>query len=287
MTDVDAIRRYRENRFIDRDIARCTGMSLRAWREAIKRKAVRTVNTGRGRGRVRICDATTLKRAAVISALNQTGLSLSVAGQIALFVPYHTLLYTVCDPLVILFERSAENDPKTGLPPRIERPMVNWFDPLKPATADTETDWVIQIFENRFVGIRCDSSIDVTIFGDLRQRATRFVAWLPFPRRDQFAGGAVERIAQTLVDDGLVSFVAEYEDPSRWTKKTMKGLRRFGYQFEHHGDQADSLRVAAADAVRSPVFKTTINISLAIRKALRRYLGIEPTAPNNQVGEFE
>jgi hypothetical protein len=125
------------------------------------------------------------------------------------------------------------------------------------------------------------------IFGDLRQQATRFVAWLPFPRRDQFAGGAVERIAQTLVGDGLVSFVAEYEDPSRWTKKTMKGLRRFGYQFERHGNQADSLRVAAADAVRSPVFKTTINISLAIRKALRRYLGIEPTAPNNQVGELE
>ena len=29
---------------------------------------------------------------------------------------------------------------------------------------------------------------------------------------------------------------------------------------------------------RSPLFKTTINLTLAIRKALRRYLGIEPAA---------
>jgi hypothetical protein len=127
-----ALRRYRENRFVDRDITSCTGMSLRTWREAIKRKAVRTVHTGRGRGRVRICDAIALKRAAVISALNKTGLSLGVASQIALFVPNLTLLYTVCDPLVILCRRSADNDPKTGLPPRIERPLVNWFDlPLR------------------------------------------------------------------------------------------------------------------------------------------------------------
>jgi len=286
MTD-DAIRRYRENRFTDLDITCCTGMSPRAWREAIKRKAVRTVNTGRGRGRVRICDATTLKRAAVISALNQTGLSLSVAGQIALFAPYHTLLYTVCDPLVILFQRSAENEPKTGLPPRIERPVVNWFDPRKPATADTATDWGIEIFENHFVGIRYDGSIDATIFGDLRQQATRFVAWLPFPRRDQFAGGVVERIAQTLVADGLVNWVAEYEDPSRWSKKTIKDLRRWGYQLEHHGQPADSLRGAAAAVIRSPVFKTTINISLAIRIALRRYLGMEPTASNERIGSLK
>jgi hypothetical protein len=287
MTDFDvALRRYRGNRFVDRDITRCTGMSLRAWREAIKRKAVRTVQSGRGRGRVRVCDATNLKRAAVISALNQTGLSLDVAGQIALFVPFHTLLYTICDPLVILCQRSAEIDPRTGLPPRMERPVVNWFDLLTPASADAETDWAIEIFENRFVGVRYDSEA-VIIFGDLRQQARCFVAWLPFPRRDQFANSAISRIAQSLVSNDLLGYVAENEDPTRWTKKTINDLHRSGYRLEHHGDQFDSLRVAAAAAVRSPVFQTTINISLAIRKALRRYLGIEPAAPGDQTGELE
>jgi len=285
MTDFNvALRRYRENRFVDRDITHCTGLSPRAWREAIKRKAVHTVQSGRGRGRVRVCDATNLKRAAVIAALNQTGLSLDVAGQIALFVPFHTLLYTICDPLVILRQRSAEIDPTTGLPPRLERPVVNWFDPLKPASADAETDWVIEIFDNRFVGVHYDGGA-LILFGDLRQHATRFVAWLPFPRRDQFAGAAIERIAQSLVSYDLLGYVAENEDPTRWTKKTLKSLARFGYQLEHH-DRLDSLGVAAAAAVGSPVVKTTINISLAIRKALRRYLGIEPTASDDQTAEI-
>ena len=283
--DLDgAIRRYRENRFTDDDVTGCTGLSVRAWRELIKLKAVRTEETGRGPGRVRLCDATALKRAAVIAALNQSGLSLSVAGQIALFMPYHTLLYEVCDPIPILFQDSAEIDAQTGLPARIERPIVNWFDPLQPAKADAEVDWLIEIFDGRFVGVRYDSGKDaVTIFGDLCEQATQFVAWLPFPRRDHFAGGAIERIVQELRRDGLINFVAEWEDPTRWAKKLIKELHRLGYRFEHHESETDPLGMAAEAAIRSPIFKTTINPTLAIRKALRRYLGIEPVLTKAEV----
>jgi hypothetical protein len=155
--------------------------------------------------------------------------------------------------------------------------MVDWFDPLKPAKAEPGVDWLIEIFDGRFVGVRYDISKDaVTFFGDLRQQATRFVAWLPFQRRDQFTGGAVERMVQELRGDSVIKFVAEWEDPSKWTKKLIKELNRSGYQFEHHQGKTDPLCMAAEAAVRSPVFKTTINPTLAIRKALRRYLGIEP-----------
>jgi hypothetical protein len=279
MTDLDAaLRAYRENRFTDTDITRCTRLSVRAWRELIKLKAVRTEEIDRGPGRVRICDAITLKRAAVISALNRSGLSLAVAGQIAFFAPYHTLLYEICDPITILFQDSREVDHQTGLPPRLERPMVRWFDPHKPAKAEP-SDWLIEIFDGRFVGIRHDGTAKgtVIIFGDLRQQATRFVAWLPLPRRDQFAGGAIAQIAQELRgDDGLIKVIAEWEDPSLWPKKTRKELHQAGYQFEQHEGKTDPLCIAAESAVRSPVFKSTINISLAVRKALRRYLGLEP-----------
>jgi hypothetical protein len=284
MDSDDAIRRYRQNRFTDDDITGCAGLSVRAWRELIKLKAVRTEETGRGPGRVRLCDATTLKRAAVISALNQSGLSLSVAGQIAFFLPYHTLLYAVCDPVTVLFHYSTEIDAKTGLPSRVERPMVDWFDPLKPAQAEPGVDWLIEIFDGRFVGVRYDAGKDaVTIFGDLREQATRFVAWLPFQRGDQFAGGAIERIAQELRGAGLIRVIAEREDPSRWTKKSIKELHRLGYHFEHRKAKTDPLSIAAEAAVRSPVFKTTINPALAIRKALRRYLGIEPVLTKAEI----
>jgi hypothetical protein len=188
-----------------------------------------------------------------------------------------TLLYEVCDPITLLLQHSTEIDPKTGAPPRVERPMIDWFAPRKPAKADTAVDWLIEIFDGRFVGIRYDAGKDaVTIFGDLREQATRFVAWLPLPRRDQFAGGAIERMALELRGDGLIKFVAEREDPARWTKKSTKELHRLGYRFEHHAGTADPLCSAAEAAIRSPVFKTTINPTLAIRKALRQYLGIEP-----------
>jgi hypothetical protein len=187
-------------------------------------------------------------------------------------MPLHTLLYVVCDPLSILFQYSAELDPNTGLPPRLPRPLADWFDPLKPATAESDTDWLIEIFDGRFVGVRHDAHKDaVTIFGDLRDEATRFVAWLPL-RRDQFAGSAIERLALEVRGAGFIKFIAEYEDPSQWLKE----LRRMGYHFENHEGATDALCVAAESAVRSPIFRTTVNVTLVIRKALRRYLGLEP-----------
>jgi hypothetical protein len=279
----EALFRYRHGRFTDHDVTRCSGLSVRAWRELIGLEAVRTEEEqyGSGPGRVRTCDAHTLKRAAVISALHQSGLSLAVAGQIAYLMPFHTLLYELCDPLPILFKYSAELDPDTGLPPRLRRPLADWFDPLKPTIAESDTDWLVEIFDRRFVGARYDTRKDpVTIFGDLREQGTRFVGWLPFPRRDQFAGGAIERIAQEVRGPGFIKFIAEYEDPAKWLKE----LHRLGYRLENHDGEADPLLVAAQSAVRSPIVKTTVNVTFAVRKALRRYLGIEPPAPKVGIG---
>jgi hypothetical protein len=137
----EALRRYRQNLFTDNDVTHCTGLSVRGWRELIKERAVRTVTENRGRGRVRLCDAITLKRAAVIAALNRAGFSLAVSGQIAYFFPLHTMLYEICDPCKILLQRSADLDPQTQLPPRVQKPRADWFNPDRPAKAEPESDW--------------------------------------------------------------------------------------------------------------------------------------------------
>jgi len=192
--------------------------------------------------------------------------------------------WTTGAPITILFHYSTEIDSRSGLPPRVKRPIVDWFDPLKPANAEPGVDWLIEIFDGRFVGVRYDSGKDaLTIFGDLRQQATRFVAWLPFQPRNQFAGGAIQRIARELRGPGLIGIIAEWEDPTKWAKKSIKELHRLGYHFEHHKAKTDPLSIAAEAAVRSPVFKTTINPTLAIRKALRRYLGIEPVLTKPEI----
>lgn len=52
MDSDEALRRYREDRFTDDDVTRCTGLTVRAWRELIKTRAVRTIEEGRGPRRV-------------------------------------------------------------------------------------------------------------------------------------------------------------------------------------------------------------------------------------------
>jgi hypothetical protein len=278
-----ALRRYREDRFTDDDITCCAGLTERSWRELIKLGAVRTVADRRGPGRIRQCDAAALKRAAAIGALNQAGLSLPVSGQIAYFLPFHTILYEICDPCRILLERSADVDPLTGLPPRVERPRVSWFDPDKPAVFDPNADWLVEIYEARFVGVKYSVKGAPTIFGDLREAGTSFVAWFPNDARAQFSGGIIAELAQERLPTGarLIDAVVAWEDPGPWTNE----LRLLGYKFEQHDTDRDPLHQAAEATARSPVFKTTINVSLAIRKALRRYLGIEPAMSSYEMGE--
>jgi hypothetical protein len=276
----DALRRYHQDRFTDEDVTHCTALSVRAWRELIKVGAVRTATERRGPGRVRRCDSTTLKRAAVIGALNQAGVSLFVSGQIAYFIPFHTILYEICDPCGILLERSADVDPLTGLPPRIERPRVNWFDPDKPAVIDPSADWLIEIYEARFVGVKYSVKGAPTIFGALREGGTSFTGWFPTDARAQFSGSTIAQLAEEHLPPGarLIDAVVAWEDPRPWSKD----LHLLGYKTEQHDKKDDPLRLAAESTARSRVLTTTINVSLAIRKALRRYLGIEPVGLENE-----
>jgi len=267
----EALRRYGNGRFTDDDVVRCTGLSVRAWRELIKTRAVATVTESRGRGYVRVCDPTVLKRAAVIGALNRAGFSLAVSGQIAFSLPLRTMLYEICDPWMILFQRSPDLDPQARLPKRVEKPRANWFAPQRPAEADPESDWFVGVYERRFVGVTYSANQKPTIFGDLREDGASFVAWWPFRRRDSELGRVIEAFLSERPST-LVAFVTEWENPTKWPRE----LKSLGYSFEKHNHDDDPLCIAAEASTCSPLFTTTINVTLAIRKALRRYLGIEP-----------
>src|SRR5438874_11453550 len=143
MTFENRLSAYASGEFADQDVTSCTGLSVRSWRELIKAGAVQTTET-RGRGRIRTCNATTFKRTAIIAATNAVGYSLAVAGRLGYLLPFDQVLYSICDPILILLDPAAERDPKTGLRPRLKVPKADWFDP---ATADPEDDWLIEIYE--------------------------------------------------------------------------------------------------------------------------------------------
>jgi hypothetical protein len=277
----DALSNYRKGTFTDHDVTRSTDLSVRAWRELIKTRAVHTITDNRGPGRVRLCDATVFKRAAAIGALNRAGFSLPVSGRIAYFLPFHTLLFSICDPCTILLPRSANVEPEPGLPPQIEQPKADWFDPDKPAKANSETDWLIEIYERRFVGFIYSAKEEPWIFGDLRNEGTSFVAWFPFRRRGQFMGSAIAELTKELLPNRFVDFVAQWEDPQQVTKE----LGLLDYKYERHDADHDPLCLTAEATARSPLFKTTVNVTLTITKALRRYLGIEPEVLDSEMAE--
>ena len=272
----DRLRLYRIGRFTDEDVTGCTGLSVRAFRELIKLGAIRTITDRRGPGRVRACDATTFKRTAVIAAINAAGFSLAMAGRIAYFLPFEELLHVICDPLNVLFLHGADDDPETGLPPRRKTPTVDWFDPDMPAKVDPANDWYIEIYDGRFVAgnYKVRGQPDESfIYGDLRDDGSTFVSWLAFHDR------------RPVFDSRLKDFVdklnAKWEQPNAWSDRLDPNFLK--YQYEQHDAEGDPLRVAAEVAVRSPVCKTTINITLALRKALRRYLGIEPALTKPEI----
>jgi hypothetical protein len=271
-----ALRRYSAGQFTDDDVVRSTGLSVRSWRELIKLRAVRTVTENLGRGNVRICDQTVLKRGAVIGALNRAGFSLAVSGHIAYALPFHTLVYEICDPCAILLDRSQGVNSQTGLPPRLKEPKADWFQQDKIAAADVTSDWLLAIYEHRFVAAIYSANDEPTIFGDLREDGTQFVSWFPYRRRVRRLG----RVIEEFVLPSNLAAAAEWENPTAWSKD----LKNLGYEFEKHDEDDDTLCTAAQACRLGSLFTTTINVTLTIRKALRRYLDMEP-APGFDVYE--
>jgi len=73
------------------------------------------------------------------------------------------------------------------------------------------------------------------------------------------------------------SFIAKWQDPLTWADRLDPSF--LDYKYEDHNAEDDWLAITAEATIHNPIFKTTINVTLAIRKALHRYLGIEAAVP--------
>jgi hypothetical protein len=266
----DALRRYKTEKFTDADVTYSAVLSVRAWRELIKLGAVSTIKTGRGRGRIRTCDAATLKRAVILRALNHAGLSLKVAAQVLTFMPIDNRYFDEIDPLLVQFVASGGIDPLTKFYQPLAEPRADWFDPTKAARAEPDNDWLIEIADGRFVAVRHGVAGEPAIFGDLRNDGSDFVHWFTldayWETRDPGEPGEAEMGApwhQRIAD---------------WTKQVSaegKTDALKDHRFEDHSGDSDPLARAARNSFCNPVSKISVNLSLAVKKALRRYLKID------------
>jgi hypothetical protein len=259
-----ALARYQRNEFTDADVTACTGLSARSVRQLIKVGAVRTLSEVRGAGHIRRFDATTFKRLAVASAIHDAGLSLTLAGQLAYLLPGDTRLYAHYDPINVLFDTRLSFDSRGELPPRLETPRFDWFDADKPAAADPENDRLLEICDGRFVALAFKQRSEPLFYGDLREAGTQFVSWWPFQSHTS---------AMFSTDADVAP---KWEDPRSQANRI--DPKFLNYRYERHDGETDPLLLLARATAQRPVFKTSINITLALRLALRRYLEIEPAA---------
>ena len=111
------------------------------------------------------------------------------------------------------------------------------------------------------------------IYGELREDGMRFVSWFPFHRNT---------IAKAQLPDDIDKIFPKWADPAAWSDQLDPDF--LDYEYEDHGADGDPLAISAAVIARSPLFKTTVNVTLAVRIALRRYLGIEPALPDSETG---
>ena len=265
-----ALRWYQENRFTDGDIVGCTGLTIRALRELLKVGAVRSVTERRGPGRTRLFDATTFKRAAIIAALNAAGFSLAMAGRIAYFVPFEELLFAVCDPLTILFMHGTPINPDTGLPQPWPEPRANWYDPDRPAQADHD-DWFLEIYDRRFISALYkipDRADERFIYADLRDDGAKLVLWVAFHETRPVFNVPLKQFVDT--------FAAKWEQPNAWSDRLPSKF--LDYHFEDHSADDDPLRLRAEATARDATFTITVNLTSAVRRALRRNLGLDHAA---------
>jgi hypothetical protein len=266
-----ALRAYQDNRFTDDDIVRCTALTTRALRELLKVGAVHSLTERRGAGLVRIFDATTFKRAAIIAVLNAAGFSLATAGRIAYFVPFEELLFTVCDPFTILFMHGAPVSADTGLPRALPEPRADWFSTDRPPEDDPENDWFLEIYERRFIGAlyKIPGALDQRfIYADLRNDGTKLVLWLPFHETRPVFNLPLKQFVDV--------FAAKWAQSSAWSDRLSNKF--LDYHFEDHSADDDPLRLRGEATAGDATFTITINLTSAVRKALRRYLGLDHAA---------
>jgi hypothetical protein len=273
----EALRHYCTGAFTDHDIIRCTGLKERGLRELIKVRAIQTITEGSGRGQVRLYGPTTFKRVVGIAALNRAGLSLEMSGRITHSLPLQDMIYGVYDPRTVLLDLFGPVNPDTGLPRPLKTPLVDWFDPDKPATADPSNDFLIEIYEGRFVGLVHTALAQPMIYGELHDAGTRYLAWSRFLAQRRYFPDAIKELERVLHPNKIGAYVARwssYELPDRSDVV-------LNYTYEKHDADDDLLCIAAEATAGSPLFKASVNLTLAIRKAMRRYLGIDPALSNS------
>lgn len=241
----EILRWYWEGRFTAEDVTRATGLTERAQRELLKVGVIQPIP--QAKTKARLLNARMLKRVAIIAPLNACGFSLAVAGQIVYAAPFvDDHLFELIDPIGD-FEGANPYDPATKFPLEMRD-----FAPEKPPVAELEWDWSIEVLNGRYVAVQAKDGPDV--FGELSPDKTAFYWW----------SHCTTGVSGISPDTDKVHSKHEYD------RSMSDEMMTFSFI-----DVSSDNEKRAQFAAKNPVTKISVNVSLALKKALRKLIHID------------
>lgn len=229
--------------YSDDELLKATGLHIDNVRKLVTWGAVRPAKGGRGRGRVRMWYAHTVRHIACVAALVNAGLSLKIAHTLVYLDVLGHIFFDIIDPETLAMNAGDKE---------------GWFDPERPLDPHDDHDFRLIIADGRYVFIRSyNEPIAKGIIANGRFRSNvDFGQMIGSGELDE-NGKPInlrpiwERIAPGRCEIDPGSLAWEY-DPS---------LR-------------DDAAIDWQTAFDAAVSITTVNLSLACKIAMRRLLGI-------------
>ena len=256
--------------FTDQQVTEACGLHVDNLRQLITWKAVVPAQRGGGRGKIRLWTEAHVRRISVTATLFNAGLSLKLSHTIAYCIPEDHWL-DIYEPHVLAVSS-----------PEIQK--LGWYDRGKSKVTINPEDCYIDIINREFIFLRANEKIFrssfnveeqqiIECFGRLNSNQTRFISRVPVHQiyeASEHDPAVVVGLASGSADPRRT--LAKWED--KHTPVDLIDPKSLVYE---HAVRFD-LDLANA-AYTNPIVKEEINISLGLRVAMRRVLGLPTEYP--------
>jgi hypothetical protein len=238
--------------FTDQQLTSACELHVDNLRQLITWKAVIPYQAGGGRGRVRLWTITHVHRISMTASIFHAGFSLRMAHTLAYLMPFDELL-GLYDPLTLELNRGD---------------WCGWFDPNKPRVEPDEYDWYIHVINGRFVYLDVggvpEQPREPMVYGELNRDRALLKSLQDFAH----CYGPVDADPRDVVDPKyLTEPYAKWESPFRPTPEVDPSS--LAWQYDPNFDEA-----LAKDLFSRPKSKESVNLTLGLRVAVRRVLGL-------------
>jgi DNA-binding transcriptional MerR regulator len=233
-------------RFTDKQMTEACGLHQDNLRRLITWKAVTPIQAGGGRGKIRLWNFDHVRRISSIALLFNAGFSLRLAHTIAYCLPFEEILLPILQPDVMAQNRSD---------------IDGWYDPVKLRVELDEQDCFVDVINRRFLFFGMTEITDNDCFGYISDDQTMFFGRYNIRTHYSFHTDDPEKA--TTHAKWERNWIVDRIDPAS-----------LAFEYDPDFDEA-----TAKDTFSRPLVKMSINVTLGMRIAFRKIMGLPVDYP--------